>query len=147
MKLTIIFLLLLLFRLGDCDCSPFCSTCAIPNNPYACTSCLPDNSNIYIFSCPNPSSSLTPFIIVTAIIIAIHLFLIVTGHGIYRDIFENIQLTSLINWRYGFEQGTLGLQGTNLAIVRNNSFPETFGTQFIAIMVILGVFWILLILV
>lgn len=73
--------------------------------------------------------------------------MIIMGQGVYRDIFENIQLVSLVNWRYGFEGGSLAVQGTNLAVVKNNSFPDTFGTQFIAVMVILGIFWLLLLLV
>jgi hypothetical protein len=40
----------------------------------------------------------------------------------------------------------LALQGTNLALVKNNSFPDTFGSQFIAVLVLLGVFWLMLIL-
>ncbi len=39
------------------------------------------------------------------------------------------------------------MQLTNLAIVSNNSFPDTFGPQFIVVMCVLGVFWLLLILV
>ena len=39
------------------------------------------------------------------------------------------------------------MQGTNLAIVRNNSFPDTFGAQFIVVMILLGLYWLVLILV
>jgi len=39
------------------------------------------------------------------------------------------------------------LQGTNLAVVKNNSFPDTFGGQFIVVMILLGVYWLILILV
>lgn len=67
------------------------------------------------------------------------------GIGVYRTVFENIQLVALINWRYSFGEGIIALQGTNLATVKNNSFPDTFGYQFIAVMCVLGVFWLLLI--
>lgn len=53
----------------------------------------------------------------------------------------------MVTWRYGFERGALALQGTNLGVVRNNSFPDTFGSQFIVVMILLGVFWLLLIVV
>ena len=39
------------------------------------------------------------------------------------------------------------MQLTNLAVITNNSFPDTFGPQFIIVMCVLGVFWLLLILV
>lgn len=41
----------------------------------------------------------------------------------------------------------MALQATNLAVARHNSFPDTFGAQFIVVMCILGVFWLLLLLV
>lgn len=34
---------------------------------------------------------------------------------------------------------------TNLGVVKNNSFPDTFGSQFIIVMILLGVYWIFLI--
>jgi hypothetical protein len=73
--------------------------------------------------------------------------MLLVGQGVYRDIFENLQLVTLINWRYGFGNGSVDLQYTNLAAVSNNSFPATFGGQFIVIMCILGLFWLLLILI
>lgn len=39
----------------------------------------------------------------------------------------------------------LAIQLTNLGEVRNNSFPDTFGSQFIVVMIFLGLYWILLI--
>lgn len=52
-----------------------------------------------------------------------------------------------MTWRYGFQGGTIGLQGTNLAVVSHNSFPDTFGAQFIVVMVLLGIFWFILLLI
>lgn len=71
--------------------------------------------------------------------------MIFVGLGVYRTIFENIQLVSLVSWRYGLGGGIIAMQGTNLGVVENNSFPSTFGSQFIAVMCVLGVFWLLLI--
>jgi hypothetical protein len=146
MMLRILSLALLVATIAG-SCAPQCGSCALSDNPYSCLSCLPDNRNIFITSCPAPSSQLAPFIAIAALITVLHLFMLMVGQGVYRDIFENIQLTSLLTWRYGFEGGALALQGTNLGIVRNNSFPDSFGTQFIVVMVLLGVFWLLLILV
>lgn len=142
-----IIILTLLIGLSLEACAPQCGNCRQQDNPYSCLSCNPDNKNIFIYSCPLPPSQLIPFIAVTIIITGLHLFMIAMGQGIYRDIFENIQLVSLVNWRYGFDRGTLALQGTNLAVVSNNSFPDTFGSQFIIVMILLGVYWLLLILV
>ncbi len=39
------------------------------------------------------------------------------------------------------------MQGVNLGIAKNNSFSDSFGVQFIALVCILGVFWLLLLMV
>lgn len=39
----------------------------------------------------------------------------------------------------------MGWQYLSLAGVSNNSFPATFGAQFIVVMIILGLFWLMLI--
>lgn len=54
--------------------------------------------------------------------------------------FENIQLVSLITWRYGFERGAFAMQGTNFAVIRNNLFVDMFGYQFLVIILILLMF-------
>jgi hypothetical protein len=83
--------------------------------------------------------------VIAAIITALHVFMIMMGQGIYRSIFENIQLVSLVTWRYGFQKGAQAFQYTTLGYVVNNSFPDTFGSQFIVVMILLGVYWIFLI--
>jgi hypothetical protein len=141
-----IIILTLLIGLAFGSCAPACNSCRQQDNIYSCLSCPNDNKNIYILSCPLPSTGLAPFIAITVVITGMHLFMLAMGQGVYRDIFENIQLVSLVTWRYGFERGAVALQGTNLGVIQNNSFPDTFGTQFIVVMILLGVFWLLLIL-
>ena len=134
-----------LLAVAAARCASQCGTCLQDNNPYACLTCYPTNDNIYFFSCPVVIPSSTPFILIAALITTLHLFMLLVGQGVYRDIFENIQLVTLINWRYGFGGGSLALQYTNLGTIRHNSFPDTFGSQFIVVMCILGVYWLLLI--
>lgn len=140
-KLVIIALII---HLSASACAPQCLDCQTEDNRYSCISC-PEQTNIYIFSCQVAPQLLTPFIIVAAVITALQLFMLFVGLGVYRTVFENIQLVALVNWRYSFGNGIIALQGTNLATVENNSFPDTFGYQFIAVMCVLGVFWLLLI--
>jgi hypothetical protein len=64
------------------------------------------------------------------------------GIGIYRELFENIQMVSLISWRYGFEGGSFALQGTNLAMVKSNDFIDIFGFQFLGLCILLLIFWL-----
>lgn len=125
-------------------CSDLCQDC-IGDTIYTCTSCPSDSQQIYLFSCPYKEDNQVPFIVLAAIITALHVFMITMGQGIYRSIFENIQLVSLITWRYGFQKGAEAFQCTNLGVVRNNSFPDTFGSQFIVVMILLGTYWVLLI--
>lgn len=40
------------------------------------------------------------------IVVFVHLFMVGIGFGVYREIYENIQLMALINWKYGFEKKT-----------------------------------------
>lgn len=69
------------------------------------------------------------------------------GNGVYRDLFEGLQLCTLTVWKYGSESGTAPLSGINLGILTRNSFPNSFGAQFICIMCVLTAFWVLLIMV
>ena len=55
-------------------------------------------------------------------------------------------MVALVNWRYArYGGGIIGWQYLSLAGVSNNSFPATFGAQFIVVMIILGIFWLMLI--
>jgi len=53
-------------------------------------------------------------------------------------------LTSIITWAYGSQSGASILQITNLGILVNNDFPSSFGGQFIAIMAIMFLFWLMI---
>jgi hypothetical protein len=49
--------------------------------------------------------------------------MLLLGYGMYHNIFENIQLVSLISWGYGSQSGISSLQGTNFGVPVGNSFP------------------------
>jgi hypothetical protein len=66
------------------------------------------------------------------------------GMGMYREIYENIQLASLLTWRYGFEGGALAFQATNFAVLTTNTFMATFGYQFIVLLLVLLIFLFIL---
>ena len=52
----------------------------------------------------------------------------------------------LVNWRLDrFGGGIVGWQYLNLAGISNNNFPATYGVQFIVVMIILGIFWLMII--
>ena len=69
------------------QCAAQCATCQVNKNPYSCLSCYPDNSNIYFLSCPVNETTTTPFYIIAGLLLALHLFMLFVGIGIYRDIF------------------------------------------------------------
>lgn len=70
-------------------CAPQCYTCSSDSSPYACLSCLPDNRDMFLWSCPTPpsSSQMAPYIAIAAIVTLLHLFLLAMGIGVYRDVF------------------------------------------------------------
>lgn len=82
-----IIILTLLIGLSLEACAQVCDSCRQQENIYSCLSCPNDNQNIYIFSCPQPSTGLAPFIAITVIITGMHLFMLAMGQGVYRDIF------------------------------------------------------------
>lgn len=69
--------------------------------------------------------------------------MLLVGLGMYHIYFEAIQLGSIVTWGYGSQSGATVLQITNLAIENGNDFPSTFGGQFIAIMSIMFIFWVI----
>lgn len=142
-KLVIIaFLVPLLYA----QCSLYCAnstSCSKNSSAYACTAC-PENATPYFFSCQQPSTVTTiPFVIITVIVALVQLFMLFVGIGVYHDIFQNLQLATLITWKYGFEGGTSVMQGTNLAILSNNSFTNTYAAQFLILIVVLAAFWMM----
>ena len=141
MSKLVIIAVLLSVALGQC--ADQCGTCKQENNPYSCLRCLPNDDNIYLFSCPVPAEPLLPYYALAAIVTGLQLFMLCVGLGVYKDLFQNIQLVTLLNWRYGFGGGLVVLEYTNLGAVSSNNFPASFGSQFIIVMCLIGFYWLL----
>ena len=142
----IIFLTILL-PLALSVCSIHCQSCKASNTDvsiYACLSCFPDNDNTYLSSCGTISEDWTKYLVGAVLIIVLHLFMLSIGMGVYRQIFQNIQLATLVTWRYQFEKGAIAIQTTNFALITSNNFIETFGIQFIIFLLLLVVFLLVL---
>ena len=60
--------------------------------------------------------------------------------------YENIQMATLITWRYDFEKGALAIQSTNFAVIYDNYFPGNFGIQFIVFLIIMAFFLFIVVL-
>lgn len=125
-------------------CASQCKTCLTDSNPYACSTCPIDSYGRYLWSCPYEDANLQPLFAVAVGISVIYFFSLTMGMGVYRELFESIQLATLVSWRYGFESFTVSLQATNLAVIKSNNFIETFGVQFLIVMCVLGCFWFVL---
>jgi hypothetical protein len=69
--------------------------------------------------------------------------MILLGYGVYRNVFENIQLLALVGWGYGSQSGANQLVITNFAVPKNNSFLQTFGPQFFLVITVIGIFIVL----
>ena len=86
------------------SCDPQCQTCS-SYSPYTCTSCYPNPvKNLYVKSCQAIEKS-TLFTALAIVMIVVHLIMIFLGYGVYRNVYENIQLVSLISWGYGAQNG------------------------------------------
>lgn len=86
------------------SCDPQCQTCS-SYSPYGCTSCYPNPAkNLYIKSCQAIEKS-TLFTALGIVMLIVHLIMIFLGYGVYRNVYENIQLVSLISWGYGAQNG------------------------------------------
>lgn len=114
------------------------------SSPYTCLSCYPDNDYPFITTCSPPTENFNKFLAPAIIIILLHLLLLSIGMGMYREIYENIQMASLITWRYNFEGGALAIQSTNFAIINSNDFVATFCFQFLALLIVILVFLVIL---
>lgn len=101
MKKLLIFILLTLIVLS---CEPQCKTCS-SDSSYACTSCYTSPlPNLYVKSCQAVESS-TLFTALAIVMIIVHLVMLCLGYGVFRNVYENIQLLSLISWGYGSQNG------------------------------------------
>lgn len=62
------------------------------------------------------------------------------GMAAYRELYEQIQLASLLTWRYNFSKGSNALQVTNFAVVNTNDFVRSYGYQFMILVLVLFCF-------
>lgn len=69
--------------------------------------------------------------------------MITLGYGVYRNVFENIQLISLISWGYGTQSGAQRLSILNFGFNQNNQFLPSYGPQFFIAITVIGIFIIL----
>lgn len=140
MKKLLIFILLSHIALS-CDLQ--CQTC-YAESPYSCNTCYNNPiKNLYLKSCQaiEKSTLFTAFAILMTII---HLIMLCLGYGIYRNVYENIQLLSLISWGYGAQNGAERLTIMNFGFPQNNSFLYSYGAQFFIALAIIGIFIVLL---
>ena len=137
-----IFLILILLNVVVIPCDPQCKTCQT-ESPYTCTSCSNDIPlKIYLKSCQGQERSAL-FLVIAILVIIVHLIMIMLGHGVYRNLYENIQLVSIISWGYGSQNGIEQLQATNFGFLKNNLFLESYGAQFFISVTIIGIFILL----
>lgn len=137
-KLLILIILIVLAY----SCAPSCKTCN-SDSPYDCTSCKTGSQqNLYIKSCQATEAS-NIFMPIGVVIIIMHLIMIILGYGVYRNIYENIQMLALISWGYGSQSGANQLVITNFGITNNNNFIASYGAQFFFALTIIGIFIIL----
>jgi hypothetical protein len=142
-----IIILTIIIPLVLSTCSFYCQTCQnndTSTSPYACLSCFPDNDYPYITSCPTISDNFNTYLGPAIIIILLHLFMLSIGMGVYREVYENIQLASLITWRYNFGGGAIAIQTTNFSLISSNDFISTFCFQFLALLIVLVIFLLIL---
>jgi len=58
-----------------------------------------------------------------------------------------LQIGCIISWRYGAGRGTTGLVVTNLTLINGNYFFDTFGYQFLTVLIVLAMFWFVFVIV
>lgn len=141
-KYLILIILILLSQQTQQTCDPQCRTCN-SHSPYDCTSCsLDPNANLYIKSC-QPIEPNNLFFYIAIVLIIVHLIMIILGYGVYRNVFENLQMLALIGWGYGSQSGANQLVILNFTVPKNNSFISTFGVQFFLSIAVIGIFIVL----
>ncbi len=139
MKKLLIFILLNIIVLS---CDPQCKTCS-SDSPYACESCNSNpQKNLYVKSCQAVQSS-TLFMALGIVMIICHLFMLALGYGMYRNVYENVQLLALISWGYGSQNGAQLLSVMNFGFMKNNLFITSYGAQFFISITIISIFIIL----
>lgn len=75
--------------------------------------------------------------------IIVHLVMLCLGYGVYRNVYENIQLLAIISWGYGAQTGAEKLGLVNFGFNYDNTFLSSYGPQFFIAIAIIGIFLIL----
>lgn len=129
-------ILIILSFVAYSSCDPQCKTC-LSNSSDNCISCY-----IYIKSCRfiEPNNLFLP---IGILIIIVHLIMILLGYGVYRNIYQNIQMLSLLGWGYGSQSGANQLIITNFGIAKDNNFVTSYGAQFFIAISVISIFIIL----
>lgn len=123
-------IIILLIYLAKSQCNSSCVSCGINGNPYTCKACASTHS-LYLNGCVINEEKDNGLLSFAVIVMFVHLFMVGIGFGVYREIYENIQLMALINWKYGFEKKTFLFEITNFGMIKGNSFFDNYGYQFL----------------
>lgn len=124
------------------SCNLQCNTCT-SDSPYACTTCFTTPSrNLYIKSC-QPIDGYNIFTALGIVMIIVHLTMLCLGYGMYRNVYENIQLLAIISWGYGSQSGAEKLSLMNFGWNYDNTFLSSYGAQFFIAIAVIGIFIIL----
>ena len=136
-------IIILIIYLAKSDCSSPCVSCRINGNPYTCKTCAITHS-LYLNGCVGNEEKDNGLLSFAVFVIVVHLFMVGIGFGVYREIYENIQMMALINWKYGFEKKTFLFEITNFGMIRGNNFFSNYGYQFLvftfSILAFLGIY-------
>ncbi len=90
------------------ECYSACSGCIQPNNMFACIGCK--STSLYYLSCQTQQIDTLSFVYITAailtsIIMLLYFVQLLNGNGIFRETYENLQLTMIVSWGLGFQGG------------------------------------------
>ncbi len=69
--------------------------------------------------------------------------MIILGYGVYRNVFENLQMLALLSWGYKSQYGAEQLVVMNFGYPKNNQFISSYGAQFFFAITTIGIFLIL----
>jgi hypothetical protein len=135
-------LILIILNIVVFSCDPQCKTCN-SDSLLDCTSCPVDpKANLYIKSCQAIEAS-NLFLSIGIVLIVMHLIMVVLGYGVYRNVFENIQMLALLTWGNGSQSGANQLAIVNFGIPKNNNFLSSYGAQFFFAITTIGIFIVL----
>lgn len=136
------YLILIILISTVLSCDPQCKTCT-NDSPYGCTSCFTDpKRNLYVKSCQAIETS-NVFLSIGVVMIIVHLVMILLGYGMYRNVYENLQMLAIVGWGYGSQSGANQLIVVNFGVLKNNDFLASYGAQFFFALTTIGIFIIL----